>query len=167
MQTNRISGWSRIALIGAVIVSLGGRAEAASLDARLALGVALRKGDWVAFEPLGLIALASDDGANLALTVRGVAGLGGAGGALGFGTGLGGHCIGSGRCGLRESMFGTIVGVEARVERTYAPGGWRPATYGGPQLTYGGVLGKTTLGWMFDVHDRSVNHFQFGFGWGW
>jgi hypothetical protein len=159
---------ARIGFAATVLIILGGAAQAGPREARVAVGCEVRNGDWLAFEALGLVLVGgSEDGANVAATARGVAGLGGAGGAIGLATGLGGPCVEREPCALRESVFSSIVGVEARVERTYGPSTWRHATYAGPHLSFGGVFMKWSAGWMFDLDDRTNNHLQLGIGGGW
>jgi hypothetical protein len=64
-------------------------------------------------------------------------------------------------------VFSSIVGIEARVERMHGPTTWRHTVYAGPQLVFGGVFIKWSVGWMFDAHDKADNHFQLGVGGGW
>jgi hypothetical protein len=144
--------------------------EARPPEARFAIGAQLRNGDWFVIEPLALIWLAEPGptiGLPLVATARGVLGVGGSGGAIGFGTGLGTTCATRGRCKLRDSMFSSIVDIEAAVERTYGGTTWRHATYMGPRLSSGGTDFKWSAGWMFDLDGGSNHHFQFGAGIGW
>jgi len=154
----------------AFLVLVGGhaRADTRPREARLAVGVELRNGDWLAVEPIGLVLIGgSEDAANVAAMARGVLGVGGSGGAIGLATGLGGPCIEPEPCRLRDSVFSSIVGIEARVERTYGLSTWRRTTYVGPHLFFGGVLMKCSVGWMFDANNKTNNHFQLGLGGGW
>jgi hypothetical protein len=164
----RVNALARIGLASVVVILLAGEAEARAPEARTALGAELRNGDWLAVEPVGLVLLAgSDEGANVAAMVRVVLGVGGSGMGIGLATGLGGPCIKPEPCELRDSLFSSIIGVEARAEHMYGPTGWRRATYVGPHLSFGGIFLKGSVGWMFDVHDRADNHFQIGVGSGW
>jgi hypothetical protein len=134
----------------------------------LAPGFEFRNGDWLALELMGVVLVGGgEDGANVAATARGVLGIGGSGGAIGIATGLGGPCVEPEPCTLRDSLFSSIVGIEARVERMYGPSTWRHTTYVGPHLSFGGIFMKCSVGWMFAVHDKTDNHFQLGFGGGW
>lgn len=160
---------TRIALAGLAVMLVAAPAEARPERPRnLGLGVEVRNGDWISMDALGLVLIAgADDGPNLAGTVRGVLGLGGSGGGIGLATGLGGRCLGSARCSVRDSVFSSIIGVEARVERMYGPTSWRRTTYAGPQVSFGGKVLRMSVGWMFDLHDGSDHHLQLGFGGGW
>jgi hypothetical protein len=159
---------ARIALTTALASLLGAEAEARPLEERVAGGAEVRNGDWLALEPVSLTLLAgSGDGPNVASSARVVLGLGGAGLGVGLATGLGGPCVEPAPCALRDSLFSSIVGIEARLERMYGPTTWRHTAYLGPQLSFAGIFGKFSVGWMFDVKDKADNHFQFGLGGGW
>ncbi len=159
---------ARSALVIVAVTSLGAQAAARTPAEQVAVGVEFRNGDWLAFELVNLTLLAgSEDGANVALSARAVAGLGGAGLALGLASGVGGPCVEREPCGLRDSFMSSIVGLEARLERMYGPTTWRHTAYLGPQLSFGGIFLKCSVGWMFDVEDETDNHFQIGLGGGW
>jgi len=167
-RSRRPRGPAGIWLATVIAVLLGSNAEAQAREATVAFGAAFRNGDWLAIEPVGLVLLGgSGSGGNVAALARGVVGLGGSGAALGLATGLGGPCLGRPPCGLRASIFNSIISVEGRVERMYGITSWRRTTYVGPHLSFGGMFLKGSAGWMFDVHDRANDHFQLGLGGGW
>src|ERR1051325_8410102 len=156
--------WARIALASAVVILLGSGTEAPARAATVGVGGELRNGDWLAVEPVVLFPVAgSEDRSDLGVTARGVFGVGGSGAAIGLAAGPGGPCN-----KLEPSTpFGSSIALDARVERMYGPSSWRHTVYAGPQLSFGGIFAKWSVGWMFDVHDKGDNHLQLGFGGGW
>ena len=133
----------------------------------LPAGISFRNGDYVAIEPTALF-FAGPVVRPVALVVRGVLGVGGSGGGIGLALNALPRCPQAYACWGEGDDFvmGPFVSLEARVERTYFPVGWRRATYAGPQLSLSVYVLKASMGWMFDVTDRNNSHPQLGVGFG-
>ncbi|HEX3905767.1 MAG TPA: hypothetical protein VH853_23275 [Polyangia bacterium] len=133
----------------------------------LPAGISFRQGDYVAIEP-SVLFFVGPVVRPVALVARGVLGVGGSGGGLGLAINTRPRCPSAYDCWREDDDFfmGPFVSLEARVERTYLPIGWRRATYAGPQLTLSVYVLKASMGWMFDVTDRTNNHPQLGVGFG-
>jgi hypothetical protein len=125
-------------------------------------GFGFRNGDLFAVDAVGMALFDTfRSGRCIAMTARGELGVGGAAAAVGLATNLA-----EAPCKLSAAFLQSgIVSLEARVERTYGPTGWRRTMYVGPQVSLATMWWwKPSLGWMFDAHDAADNHVQFGLG---
>ena len=172
------SGLARTAAtiaLAATLALIGGRAHAQNhLVAPLVpehvyllpAGMSVRQGDHVALEVPALF-FAGPVVRPVALVARVVLGAGGAGGGIGLAINPQPRCPSAYDCWRDDDFFmGPFVSLEARVERTYLWTSWPKATYAGPQLSMSVYVLKASMGWMFDVTDRTHNHPQLGVGFG-
>jgi len=151
-----------------VMSLLAGRAQAqpaASPDKVYpGFGIAIRNGDYVAFEPalLFLLGAPGENRRPIAALVRGELGVGGAGGGVGLAIDWF-PSTANPYPNPEELLYGGLMMLEARVERMYGQTSWRHTTYVGPQVSLSLML-KFSIGWMVDVHDSSDQHLQVGLG---
>ena len=160
--------------LAATFVLVGGSARAQNITALtlvpehvyLVRGGSFRNGDLLTIEPSALLFF-GPIAPPVAMVARGIVGIGGSGGGIGFAANLLSPSPCSEMC-LKDNddfFMGPFISLEAHVERTYIPViGWRNATYAGPQLSLSFFLLKASVGWMVDVTDRTNAHIQVGVG---
>jgi len=136
--------------------------QAQSMRTYPVLGFQVQNGDYFAVEPGVLVLLGAVRHRPVAVFARAEAGVGGSGGGVGLAIDWF-PSDASPYPNLEEVMFGGLMTVEARVERTYGPTTWMHTTYVGPQVSFNLML-KLSAGWMIDAHDPSDHHVQIGVG---
>jgi hypothetical protein len=123
----------------------------------------LRTGDRFAADALVMVLFSPLSPAFsrcLAATVRGELGIGGATAAIGLAT----NALPT-DCTRGDFLESGVLGLEARLERTYSPTSWRSTEYVGGQVSLATLWWfKPSLAWMFDVHDAADQHVQVGVG---
>jgi len=154
-----------VAAVSLVALMIGDEAQVHAAEAYPVLGVEIRNGDILAFEP-GVIAVLGTPAKSsrpLIASLRGEL----AGGGAGVGVGLVIAATDKPDPDPRDLLFGGLALVEMRVERMYASTSWNHTIYAGPQLTFcAPVVPKVSLGWMVDLRDAADNHVQVGLGFG-
>jgi hypothetical protein len=132
--------------------------------AAILAGLSFRNGDWLVVDGLGMVVVFDPPLSDrcVAATVRGEVGIGGSAVAIGLATNAG-----STSCAWDDFSESGIATLEARVERTYGPTGWRRTEYVGAQVSLAiPWWWRPSLAWMFNVHDAADNHVQVGLGLG-
>jgi hypothetical protein len=125
-------------------------------------GAVFRNGDWFAVDAFGMVVFSpAGTGRCIAATARGELGIGGAAAAIGLAT----NVVESSCTIDRDFLESGIVSLEARFERMYGPTSWRKTEYAGAQVSLATFWWwRPSLTWMYNVHDATDKHVQFGLG---